>query len=422
MYPSATGCPTLPCPSEEDDDDDHLPEYVIILIVFACLLFILIVVVLAIGINRWHSKKVKARRAKQQRLNEYKLNDLGNIYRNGNSDRSKPSRKGFPVMADSDVPRFTTGSEMGSDDVFEPADSERLDNAAMRRKHQKGMFYITSDDSADSVERKRAAEMKTFSSPVGAEPPHSPVSVRGHTSLLTLAKLATQFKPTRANPVNAAHGSQNRDSVDLSSSDPAHPRHRPNKPVRDFSSSRPPRSRSLDDHLIISDDEVLDKMYPESPRPVGLHHWRPMTDLSRPLSSSEPSISHRSSFLGASPVIHRRQPPQYGDPYPPKPARQLAPSKITPQKPKRQKKRPEREPSFMNRIVPPPSLYSSMDNGILYMPEPDYDMSDDSALLPLADRNTVALRGVDNPIFIPDPDYPMYAGYESFDEINGSLV
>ena len=63
-----------------------------------------------------------------------------------------------------------------------------------------------------------------------------------------------------------------------------------------------------------------------------------------------------------------------------------------------------------------------MDNGILYMPEPDYDMSDDSALLPLASRNTVALRGVDNPIFIPDPDYPLYAGYESFDEINGSLV
>ena len=425
VYPSATGCPTLPCPSEEDDDDDRLPAPIIVLIVFACLLFLLIAVVLAICLKRWYDKKVEARRAKQQRLNEYMISEFGNIYRNGNNNRTKENQNKFPVLADNDVTRFVDGSDIGSDDVFEHSDIDRPQGTARRGQHKKGMFYITSDDSDDGLERKRAVNMETFSSPANSD--NTATTARavgqegGRPSLLTLAKLATRSKPTRAKPDPVEPLEMSTLHSDVNSwSYHANPSNRQKQLSRELPNSRPSRTQSLDDHIIFSDDSV-DRMYPASPALGGLHHWRAMGDLSRPLSSSEPSISHRSSFSGASPEISRYQPRFNRDPYPPKPARSTMPKQV-PQKPKRQKKQPAREPSFMNRIVPPPSLYSSMDNGIVYMPEPDYDISDDSALIPLAGNNAIVLRGVDNPIFIPDPDYPLYAGYESFDEINGSLV
>ncbi|GFR89290.1 laminin subunit beta 1, partial [Elysia marginata] len=408
LYNGALGCPTLPCPSEEHDDDDHLAAGYIVLIFFACLLFLLIVIVLAICLKRWYSQKKEAKRAKQQRLNEYRVSDFGNIYRNGNSNNrsAEQDRRGFHFLADDNVPKFTDGSDVGSDDVFEHASAKQgPDNAARRRQHEKGMFYITSDDSGDNSERKRAAaELKTFSSPANSV--HSETSTRrpGHPSLLTLAQLATS-KSALANLEKETWDVSSTHSNDNSWSYHASPNKRPIQSSHQFPNSRPLRAQSLDDTFIISDDFV-DRMYLDSPAPRGLHHWRGVADLSRPLSSSEPSLSHRSSFSGASPVISRYQPSLHRDPYPPKPSRSNA-SKQVPPKPKRQKKRPEREPSFMTRIIPPPLLYTNTNNGILYLPEPDYDMSDGSALIPLADRNSIALSGVDNPIFIPDPDYPI---------------
>ncbi|GFN92863.1 laminin subunit beta-2 [Plakobranchus ocellatus] len=403
VYPSATGCPTLPCPSEEDDDD-HLAAHIVVLIVFACLVFLLGLIVLIICLKRWRDKRAKETRAKQERLNEYKLNDLSTRDKNGNFGGRK-NEQSLPVKIENEVPKLSDGEEIGSDDVFELSDIG-VNGTAKREPHEDKMFYIASDESHASWERKRASDMKSFKSP-------SPTFGGGNKkiSLLTLAKLASKSKGVQENPDTLP---ESRDNAAYQSDEDS---------SQYFISTHPPKARSLDDHHIISEDSA-DHLFPASSTPGGLQHWKAMDDLTMPVSSSERSISYndRSSLSGASPDISDYRLPQRRDIYPPRQSNPSLPKQIPP-KPKRQKKPPTREPSFMNRIVPPPSLYSSTNNGILYIPEPDYNnLSDDSALLPFADQNSVFLRGVDNPIFIPDPDYPLYAGYESFDEVNGSLV
>ncbi|BFZ05662.1 hypothetical protein BsWGS_08701 [Bradybaena similaris] len=91
----------------------------------------------------------------------------------------------------------------------------------------------------------------------------------------------------------------------------------------------------------------------------------------------------------------------------------------SPQKPVRQRQPDGEDPSVLNKIWPPPPMYD--DIPVDSFTDPDYDSMDDSRVL-IARPGARSLSGSHNPVFIPEPDYPSYADFTSFDEINGSLV
>lgn len=91
----------------------------------------------------------------------------------------------------------------------------------------------------------------------------------------------------------------------------------------------------------------------------------------------------------------------------------------SPEKPVRQRQPDGEEPSILNKILPPPPMYD--DIPVDSFTDPDYDSMDDSRVL-IARNGARSLKGSHNPVFIPEPDYPSYADFSSFDEINGSLV
>lgn len=85
--------------------------------------------------------------------------------------------------------------------------------------------------------------------------------------------------------------------------------------------------------------------------------------------------------------------------------------KNVPKKPDRKNKpksKPElqRQSSALGRIYLPPPMYGQINPS--FEPDPDYSLYSDIISEPM--------------VYIPRPDYPVYAGYNSYDAINGSLV